>query len=254
MFEEWQHIFKPINGLTVISHIYDEKYWAAHAPLMWWLFVNPLRPRQDGRHFADDIFTCIFLNENVWIPIKISLKFVPKGPINNIPALVQIMAWRHPGDKPLSEPMMVSLPKHICVARPQWVKWQAAWWLPREVLISLVWIHTGTKGTLHFNDLVSSLFELPNWWFHVDNGNFYSYPVDKAISLHWIISVAWLTLRFYGKIKQANNVFPHALSRGAHLISFSNTWLHCYWNLLALDFQMSCEDCLDYFYVPSNDH
>ena len=80
--------------------------------------LNTLRPRQNGRHFADDIFKCIFLNENVWIPIKISVKFVPKGPINNIPALVQIMAWRRPGDKPLSESMMVSLPTHICVTRP----------------------------------------------------------------------------------------------------------------------------------------
>ena len=70
---------------------------------------NTLRPRQNGRHFADDIFKCIFLNENVWISIKISLKFVPKGPINNIPALVQIMAWRRTGDKPLSEPMMTQL-------------------------------------------------------------------------------------------------------------------------------------------------
>ena len=84
--------------------------------------VNTLRPRQNGRHFADDIFKWIFLNENVWIPIKISLKFVPQGPINNIPALVQIMAWRHPGDKPLSGPMMVRLPTHIYVTRPQWVK------------------------------------------------------------------------------------------------------------------------------------
>ena len=89
-------------------------------------WLNSLRPRQNGRHFADDIFKCIFLNENVWIPIKISLKFVPKGPINNIPALVQIMAWRRPGGKPLSEPMMVSLLTHICVARPQWVKCEIA--------------------------------------------------------------------------------------------------------------------------------
>ena len=81
---------------------------------------NTLRPRHNGRHFADDIF-CIFLNENVWIPIKISLKFVPKGPINYIPALVQIMAWRRPGDRPLSETMMVRLLTHICVTRPQWV-------------------------------------------------------------------------------------------------------------------------------------
>ena len=68
------------------------------------LLVNTLRPRQNGLHLPDDIFKCIFFNENVWISIKIPLKFVPKGPINNIPALVQIMAWRRPGDKPLSEP------------------------------------------------------------------------------------------------------------------------------------------------------
>ena len=49
------------------------------------------------------------------------LKFVHKCPIDNIPALVQIMAWRRPGDKSLSEPRMVSLPTHICVTRPQWV-------------------------------------------------------------------------------------------------------------------------------------
>ena len=84
--------------------------------------VNTLRPRQNGRHFADDIFKCIFLNKDAWITLKISLKFVPKVPINNIPALVQIMAWRRPGDKPLSQPMMVSLLTHICVTRPQWVK------------------------------------------------------------------------------------------------------------------------------------
>ena len=99
-----------------------------HAGLCSWVTyhlaqskINTLRPRQNERHFADDIFTCIFLNENAWIPIKISLKFIPKGPINNIPALVLIMAWRRPGDKPLSEPIMVSLKAHICVTGPQWV-------------------------------------------------------------------------------------------------------------------------------------
>ena len=53
--------------------------------------VNSLRPRQNGRHFPDNIFICIFLNEIVWISIKISLKFVPRGQMNNIPALVQLM-------------------------------------------------------------------------------------------------------------------------------------------------------------------
>ena len=84
--------------------------------------INTLRPRQNGRHFADDTFKRIFLNENNKISIKISLKFVPKGPINKIPALVQIMAWRRPGDKPLSEPMLDSSTALICVTRPQWVK------------------------------------------------------------------------------------------------------------------------------------
>ena len=83
--------------------------------------VNTLRPRQHVHHFADDVFQHIFLNENVWISIEFSLKFVSKGPINNTPALVQIMAWRWPGDKPLSEPMVVSLLTHICVTRSQWV-------------------------------------------------------------------------------------------------------------------------------------
>ena len=87
--------------------------------------LNTLRLRQNGRHFADDIFKWIFLNENIWISIKISLKFVSKGPFNNNPALVQIMAWCRPGDKPLSEPMMVSLTMHICVTRPQWVNKKA---------------------------------------------------------------------------------------------------------------------------------
>ena len=84
--------------------------------------LNTLRPRQNGRHFPDDIFKWISLNENVWISIKISLKCVPRCQVSNIPALVQIMAWRRPGDRPLSEPMMVRLPTHICVTRPQWVK------------------------------------------------------------------------------------------------------------------------------------
>ena len=69
--------------------------------------INTWKPIQNGRLFADDIFKYIFLNENVWISIKISPKFVPKGLINNIPTLVQIMAWRRLGDKPLSEAMMV---------------------------------------------------------------------------------------------------------------------------------------------------
>ena len=67
---------------------------------------NTWRQRQNIRHFADDIFKLIFLNENCCILIQISLKFVLRVQINSIPALVQTMAWHQTGDKPLSEPMM----------------------------------------------------------------------------------------------------------------------------------------------------
>ena len=94
------------------------KHRWSHSTYVW---VNTLRPRQNGRHFPDNILKWIFFCENVWIKVEISLKFVPKGHINNIPALVQIIAWRRPGNKPLSEPMMVSLLTHICVTQPEWV-------------------------------------------------------------------------------------------------------------------------------------
>ena len=55
---------------------------------------------------TDDIFKCIFLNDNDRITIQISLKFVLEGPTDNKPALVHVMAWRRSGDKPLPEPMV----------------------------------------------------------------------------------------------------------------------------------------------------
>ena len=112
-------------GITMMTRNDLNQWWSSllrHIGVTRVRWVNTLRPRQNGRHFADDTFKHIFLNENVGISTKILLKFVPKGQINNIPALVQIMAWRRPGDKPLSEPRVESLLTHICVTRPQWVK------------------------------------------------------------------------------------------------------------------------------------
>ena len=80
--------------------------------------LNTLRLRQNYRHFAEDIFKCICVNKNVWILLKISLKFVPRVLTDNIPALVQIMACRLVGAKPLSEAMLFSLLTHICITRP----------------------------------------------------------------------------------------------------------------------------------------
>ena len=79
--------------------------------------LNTMRQRQNGRHYPHDILKCIFLNETVWISIKISLRFGLRGRSNNLPASGQIMDWRRPGDKLLSEPMMVRLLTNICVTR-----------------------------------------------------------------------------------------------------------------------------------------
>ena len=86
--------------------------------LIWILSQNiepeSICPSFRRRHFH--------IHYRQWVSTKISQKFVPKGPNNNILALFRIMAWHQLGDKPLSEPVVVSLLTHICVTRPQWVK------------------------------------------------------------------------------------------------------------------------------------
>ena len=116
------------------SHYIQNVHMIVFCFVLPWHGFNTLRPRQNGRLFADDTFKRFFLNENNRISVKISLKFVPMGLINNIPALVLTMAWRRPGDKPLPEPMMVRSLTHICVTRPQWVNalkhWGRGKWPP----------------------------------------------------------------------------------------------------------------------------
>ena len=79
----------PVGGVVCLSLGLKKHFGGKNL----FIHLNTLRQRENGCHFPDNIFKCIFFNENVWISIKISLKFVPKGLINNIPALVQIMAW-----------------------------------------------------------------------------------------------------------------------------------------------------------------
>ena len=138
--------------------------WQGMLPL-----IITLRPRQNGSHFADDIFKCIFLNENATISLKISLKFVPKVRINNIPALVQIMVWRRPGDKPLSEPMMVSLLTHIYMCHSASMSYSR----------QFIWNVSPWKATRSC-DIMSAILNYINWWrngylksfyFHKNNPN-----------------------------------------------------------------------------------
>ena len=93
---QWSYCFLvPQNDVICWESSAYREFW--HNVLIWQgLPINTLRPRQNGRHFADDTFKRIFMNESVRISINISLKFVPKCLINNTPAWVQIMAWRRP--------------------------------------------------------------------------------------------------------------------------------------------------------------
>ena len=84
--------------------------------------VNTLRLGQFGGKVVDDIFKCIVFNQNVWLLIKISLKFVPKGLIDNESALVWVMAWHLQGTNHYPNISWPSSMTHICVIRPQWVK------------------------------------------------------------------------------------------------------------------------------------
>ena len=118
-----------------------------------WTNVNTLRPRQIDLYFPDDIFKYILLNENVWVLIKISLKLVPTGTINNIQALIQIMTLHRPGDMPLSEPMVGLMPygnnwlthwgrvTHICVGTPTIIGSDNG--LPPEQCQAIIWTNAG---------------------------------------------------------------------------------------------------------------
>ena len=70
------------------------------------MYFNTWRLEQNGQYFKDDIFKCIFLNENFGILIQISLSNVPKGPTGNNSAFVQVMAWCLFCTKPLPESML----------------------------------------------------------------------------------------------------------------------------------------------------
>ena len=91
-----------------------------------------------------------------------------QGPINNIPAMVQIMAWRRPGDKPLSEPMVVSLATHICVARPQWVNYPGCntktiyWWICHK-LVKIGRAVVKKYSSLHLSACLTYIWNLIVW-------------------------------------------------------------------------------------------
>ena len=108
------------------------RHWPKWIKYFVVFLVNPSTPKQDGRHFSDDIFKCIFLNGNGWIVINISLMFVPKSSTDNVPALVQIMAWRRPG---------WAIVDHYCVRQSVFTDAHCILWNMHTVLVSLCLIY-----------------------------------------------------------------------------------------------------------------
>ena len=75
-----------LNHVSKIGHNYQKCLLRGNIGDIMWLTDLPLDKMATN---SEDIFRCIFVNEKFCIlMIKISLKFVPKGPIDNNPALV----------------------------------------------------------------------------------------------------------------------------------------------------------------------
>ena len=90
---------------------------------LWRVSLTHLPLDKMAAILADDNLKCNFLDENNRIPIRISLKFVPMSPIDNKPALVQVIAWCRIGDKPLPELMLIQFTDAYMRHRGRWVNW-----------------------------------------------------------------------------------------------------------------------------------
>ena len=152
------------------------------------MIINTLRPRQNGHHFPDDIFKWILVNEIIWILIKISLKFVPRGQIDNIPALIKIMAWRRDQATShylnqlwlvywrlyvsfsLNELMYYAL--YAMLVLPQYLRWNITFsrFQLKSTIVSIIYISKLTVIILH-------------WSLHPVRIKLYQYWLPMAYSL-----------------------------------------------------------------------
>ena len=165
--------------------------------------LNTLRPRQ-----MDTLFQTTFANGFSWMkmyefPLKFHWSlFVPRGPISNIPTLVEIMAWHLPGDKPLSQPMIVSLLTNICVTRPQWVNSlnpeRFGWNLDRVFkLISMIngwgiYCQIALRWmSLDLTDNKSSLFQVMAWCRRATSDYLRQYWA-RSMSPYGVIRPQWI--------------------------------------------------------------
>ena len=116
MYNDTASVGSVPQGICDLSSCWDRKKVIMSLETPPESYHNELK--QNGWCFADDIFICI-LNEKLF---QISLKLAPVGTIDNKLALVQVMACRRTGDKPLPEPMLTTMSDAIYGDyRSQWV-------------------------------------------------------------------------------------------------------------------------------------
>ena len=68
-----------------------------------------------------DILRTTHSNGFTWNTVFISLNFFPKGPIENMSALVQVMAWRQTGHKPYLDWLWLSSFTYVCHLGPVFI-------------------------------------------------------------------------------------------------------------------------------------
>ena len=164
--------------------------------------VKTLRPKQKDRYCTDEMCKCVFLDENVWISINISLSLYP-----NIPAWVKIMTWRRPGDKPLSVPMMASSLTHTCVTRIQWVVLYATSKAHMGLKMYLIYCshvwgstyHTYLTVVLVRKKLVRIITCFPSRWVHTES-LMMTNGLMCSSSINGYLTFIFVYLRLYGYV------------------------------------------------------
>ena len=144
--------------------------------------ITTLKLRQNGQHFAHNIFKGIFFNENIWISINISLTFVLKGQINNILVVNGLVLTR---DKPSSEIMMVSLLMHVCLGINELI-YIAAYYRHASM-------YTHTKPSLHYN--FNSLWLNDTIWGHKSGSTLAQAMACCLTAPNHYLNQCWLIIR-----------------------------------------------------------
>ena len=168
-----------------------------------------MRPWQNGRHFPDDIFKRVFLNEYVRIPIKNSQKFVTKGLIN-----IDLDI----GLAPTRRPIMVGLPTSICATWPQWFK--GVYWIivPRDIGLFHLDRTTDCWGFAAFNghQLGSSECQRLNHWPKLDSST------NVVLESCWIRGGIYFT---YGVNTLLIKSLQYRFCGGFRLIRAPDKWM-----------------------------